>query len=189
MIRVCGPRDRLPPGAQVIDTTTRSQTWSRGLSPMILEDEFGYRVENTWQYSKVYPQHWNAHDGCPTPAWWQWCKEGLEQGRAVRYPMGKGAVPVGSWWHGELLGYIDARKNIYVRAYQHAVLRTADFGAWALLQSAALMAHLRDEDLWLWDYDGYDHVSLGMSLVDVLNNPDRKMGHAFVLAYLLEESA
>jgi hypothetical protein len=37
-----------------------------------------------------------------------------------------------------------------------------------------------------WDFDGYDHVSLGMSLADVLHCEERKMGHAFVLAMMLE---
>ncbi len=33
--------------------------------------------------------------------------------------------------------------------------------------------------------DGYDYHKLGMSLEDVLNNPKRKMGHAFVIAMIL----
>lgn len=37
--------------------------------------------------------------------------------------------------------------------------------------------------------DGYDHDNLGMSLTEVLNNPQRKMGHAFVLKMLLTKDA
>lgn len=33
----------------------------------------------------------------------------------------------------------------------------------------------------------YSHTALGMSLTDVLNNSQRKMGHAFVLMMLLEQ--
>jgi hypothetical protein len=36
------------------------------------------------------------------------------------------------------------------------------------------------------DYDAYDHESLGMSLIDVINNPKRKCGHAFVLLMILK---
>jgi len=37
----------------------------------------------------------------------------------------------------------------------------------------------------LRDFDAYDHVMIRWSLTEVLNNPDRKMGHAFVLAMML----
>lgn len=37
----------------------------------------------------------------------------------------------------------------------------------------------------LIDFDGYDHYELGMTLKDVLNNSNRSMGHAFVLAAML----
>ncbi len=39
----------------------------------------------------------------------------------------------------------------------------------------------------LWDYDGYDYLSMDMSLKDVLNDPSRPMGHAFVLASLIQD--
>jgi len=43
------------------------------------------------------------------------------------------------------------------------------------------------EDLYLLDFDGYDHKELDMSYDDVINCEKRKMGHAFVLAMLLEK--
>jgi len=36
----------------------------------------------------------------------------------------------------------------------------------------------------LWDFDGYDYRHT--TLYEVLNNPKKKMGHAFVLAALLK---
>ncbi|KKL81083.1 hypothetical protein LCGC14_1998340 [marine sediment metagenome] len=36
------------------------------------------------------------------------------------------------------------------------------------------------------DYDAYDHIKMGMSLHNVINNPNQIMGHAFVLAMILE---
>lgn len=45
---------------------------------------------------------------------------------------------------------------------------------------------MNGEPLVLWDFDGYDHQALGISLAEVIEDPRRKMGHAFVLAMLLE---
>ena len=41
-------------------------------------------------------------------------------------------------------------------------------------------------DIYLWDFDGYNHRELNMTFDDVLNCPHRKMGHAFVLCGMLE---
>ena len=46
-----------------------------------------------------------------------------------------------------------------------------------------LLAQCRE--VHLWDFDGYDYVAKRMSLNDVINEPKKKMGHAFVLAMLL----
>jgi hypothetical protein len=41
-------------------------------------------------------------------------------------------------------------------------------------------------DIVLQDFDAYDHRALGYSWDDVINDPDRKMGHGFVLAMMIE---
>ncbi len=41
-------------------------------------------------------------------------------------------------------------------------------------------------NLILLDFDAYDHRKEGMTLKDVINEPKRKMGHAFVLLMMLE---
>jgi hypothetical protein len=93
--------------------------------------------------------------------------------------MGKGAKPEYSWWDGQALGYIEARKKIYVPLYSKAVLNTPAF-------ERLLELYDRYGELVLWDFDGYDHRALDMDLKDVLNFPHRNMGHAFVLMMLLE---
>lgn len=191
-VHVLSMRDEAPRGALVVDTTTRSQTFGRGLSPMlvlVVVPAFRHggevfpiwhgNVENVWQYSKVYSQHWDDEAASPTAEWFLWSEYGKRQSRAERYPMGKGARPVGSWWGGQLLGYIDARKAIYLPVYADCVMATT---AWQEL----LHLYRTHGEVWLRDFDGYDHIALGMSLDDVLNDPTRKMGHAFVLARLLE---
>lgn len=134
--------------------------------------------ENLWQYSKVYPIQVDK-DGNPSEQWFKWRSVGWRNERAVRYPMGKGAIPLYSWWDGRKLGYIEARKQIYAAIYAKYVVQTV---CYSLVKEEYLMRG----EVTLKDYDAYDHIALGMSLVDVINNPNRKMGHAFVLAMLLE---
>jgi len=137
-------------------------------------------MENAWQYSKLYEVH---ADGLAfTEAYWDWAHQGWQNPNAVRYPMGRNRKPLGSvWWDGfkfHLLGYISARKTIYGPLYAEAVQKTRTF---AKLQEL----YEKEGELILLDYDAYDHRELNMSLIDVLNEPNKKMGHAFVLAMLL----
>ena len=191
MIYVLGPRDSdrvkelRSTGIPVITTVSRSNDpWSRHLSPFHLGPIKLYgkysakNVENGWQYSKVYKKHTDKN-GDPTTDYFAWAQRGWANPRAHRYPMGKGAIPEYSWWDGERLGYVDARKRIYVPLYLKAV---ADTDAWKKLKET----HGKSPDIILWDYDAYDHHMLEMTYRDVLNDPTRKMGHAFVLAMMLE---
>jgi hypothetical protein len=135
-------------------------------------------MENAWQFSKVYPQHVDTDDN-PNEDYWKWAKEGWNESWASRYPMGKGAVPLYSYWDGEKLSYVEARKKIYIPAYGRVVAKTEDF--------ATLKECVKTYDhVYLWDFDAYDYGKLGITLDQVLNNPKRKMGHAFVLAMMLE---
>jgi len=181
-VRIIGPKDIRPVDA--IDTTSRSLGWSRGLSPFFVGPVALYgghtalNVENAWQFSKVYPEHVGA-DGTPTEDYWEWAKAGWADKRAHRYPMGKGRVPKFSWWDGKALSYLEARRRIYFPLYAKAVSKTSAF-------HHLLNLYLQLGEVTLWDFDGYDHRALGMTYSDVLNNPERKMGHAFVLGHLLE---
>ena len=187
-IRIIGPRDKGVDTSDgiVIITTSISKNWSKGLSPFFLGPcklYDGYTakcVENAYQYCKVYKQHTDM-DGNPTAGYWKWALSGWANNWAQRYPMGKGAKPEYSLWLGEHLGYLDARKKIYVPLYSKAVRQSN-----AYKQLAALYQQ-NDDVLYLWDFDGYDNEALGMSLIDVLNDPSRTMGHAFILARMLEK--
>lgn len=191
MIRVLGPTT--PSGQEfgpLINTTSRSpQLWARQLSPFFLGPvplyagaglRVAQNVENAWQYAKVYEDH--DASGEPSEAYWPWAREGWANNRAVRYPMGKGAKPAYSWWDGEALSYVEARRRIYVPLYTRAVVNTPAF-------RKLLGLYRESEDITLWDFDGYDHLKFGMTLKEVLNHPVRKMGHAFVLAMMLEQMA
>lgn len=168
-----------------VSTVSSSGASIRELSPFILGPIDTYmpaiqskNFENLWQFSKVYAEHLDS-DGEPSANWQVWCAKGWLDERAHRYPMGKGRKPEYSYWNGEHLGYIEARKRIYATIYAKYVAQTV---AYKLLDEL----YKEHDEVTLKDYDAYDHIKMGVSLVQVINNPHRKMGHAFVLAMLLE---
>jgi hypothetical protein len=184
MITILGPGYKTPEGVEVINTTSRSTTWSRSLSPFFLGpvklyDKYrSVNVENAWQFSKVY-EYYLEEDGSVGERYFRWAEDGWKDIKAHRYPMGKGVKPLYSYWDGEKLSYIEARKKIYIPLYSDAVQRTYAF-------KQLKKKHDANEDLYLWDFDGYNHRTLGMSYEEVINDPDKKMGHAFCIAMLLE---
>jgi hypothetical protein len=135
-------------------------------------------MENAWQFAKVYREHYK--DGKITEAYWRWALKGWADERAHRYPMGKGRKPEFSLWRGQELSYIDARKKIYGPLYAEQVTQTEGF-EWLKNHYDGNYA----KKIVLLDYDAYDHKALGKTLSQVLNDPMRKMGHAFVLMMLL----
>ena len=177
-----------PQEVVVIDATSSSGVFA-DLSPFLIGPCELYTIdgvslvaenmENGWQYAKLYAQHADSN-GDPTDDYWKWALTGFADKKANRYPMGKGAVPLYSFWNGEKLSYIDARKQIYGPLYAEAVQKT---DSWKSL----LDLYEFCDELYIRDWDGWSMEKHGMkSLTDVLNNPLRKMGHAFVLKMLLE---
>ena len=183
-IKFANPKN---PHEGAINTTSRSRGWSRGLSPFFLGPVELYthegvlytaeNVENAWQYSKVYPQF--GDETGPNEDYWVWAQHGWGKSRADRYPMGRGAKPLYSYWDGEILTYTEARKAIYAPLYSRAVEETEAFQKLKLLYE-------ENDELWLWDFDVYDFEAEGMTYQDVINCETKKMGHAFVLAMMLE---
>ncbi len=167
-----------------INTTSRSELdWSKDFSPFYLGpcklygDFESKNVENAWQYCKVYKKYLDMFGG-PNEEYFKWAQSGWTNKSAVRYPMGKNAKPEYSYWDGKCYSYIQARKKIYVPLYVKSVIKTNGFKKLKELYNSKI-------DIYLRDFDGYDHDSLNMSLTDVLNNPTKTMGHAFVLKMLL----
>jgi len=184
-VKIIGARD--PRDKRAINTTSSCKGMGRKFSPFLLGPVDMYKnavtpramnVENAWQFSKVYKRHIDGN-GDPTNDYFIWAKKGWEDKRAHRYPMGKGAKPEYALWAGEKLDYISSRKKIYFPLYAKAVMKT---DAFKILRQG----YEDGNEIILWDYDGYDYLSMGMTLRDVLNNPNRPMGHAFVIAALLE---
>jgi len=182
MIKIIGPRDQMEPGT--VNTTSHSRGgWSRELSPFTLGPIHLYGshtsqlFENAWQFAKLYPEYADKN-GQPTNEYWTWAKNGWNSRTPFRYPVGKGRKPLCSLWNGRSLGYIQARKQIYIPLYQDAVKQTTAYRK---------LEHLYHDQgyLTLFDFDGYDHHQLGMSFRDVINCQTKICGHAFVLAIML----
>jgi hypothetical protein len=182
---VVGPRDKdIPKDIKVISTVAKSALWAQ-LSPFLLGPcqlwggHVSKNMENGWQYSKVYSEYEDGGLGHPTKRWFEWAKEGWSNPRAIRYPMGKNMTPEYSWWDGKSYGYVQARAKIYIPLYAKVVVKTEAFEKLQKMYET-------QQEIWLWDYDGYDRRKFGMTLLDVLTEPRKKMGHAFVLAMLLK---
>jgi hypothetical protein len=182
MIHVLGPKD--PPHKDAILTVSRSTTWSKGLSPFMLGPISCYdglsakNMENAWQFAKLYAPHADS-EGKPTDLYFQWRDYGWALDRAIRYPAGKGAKALCHIWGGKRYNYVKARYAIYIPCYAKAVVRSEAF---ATLKDL----YQKRGELWLWDFDGYDHLSMNRSYREVFDDPNKKAGHAFVIAMLLQ---
>lgn len=188
-IRVLSKNEPTPAGFRRLDVTSANREVAHLVSPFFVGPVKTYAgmssrtMENAWQFSKLYPTHAHPGTDSPSDAYAPWRNAGWGEARAQRRPMGR-TKPLCSLWvdgggRGVKLGYIAARKAIYVPLYERAVVAS---GGVELIQS---MLNVGD-NLALVDFDGYDHRSLGMSYSDVLNHERKIMGHAFALAALAE---
>lgn len=184
-IYIYGPKEYSPQSipSHILNTTSRSVTYGRAFSPFLLgpielyNDLISQNMENGWQYAKVYPEFVDSI-GTPTVSYWDWALSGWNMKRANRYPMGKNKHPLCSLWDGKRLGYIEARKQIYIPLYSQCVRRIPEY--------EKLLNIFKSQDIHLWDFDGY---STQESMQSIIENPNRKMGHAFVLAQCLYQDA
>lgn len=189
MVGIIGPKDKdllnqiKMEGITVINTTSHSKGWSRGLSPFFagpvrLYGNFSaLNVENGWQYSKVYSEYL-GENGQPTNQYWAWAVKGWRTSKANRYPMGKNRTPEYSYWNGEHLDYISARKKVYALLYIKAVRPSEAF-------KTLRKIYEEKAKIYLWDFDGHDYLTQGKSFKEIINNPKKSMGHSFILAMLL----
>jgi hypothetical protein len=180
MIKIIGPRD--PRDSTALNVTSCSKNWAVNLSPMILGPVNvpnriqANRVENAWQYSKVYSQHVDAN-GDPNTAWKVWSEYGYRRNRGERYPAGRGVIPKYLFWNNQKLDYIQARFKVYIPIYAEAARQSGFY--------SRLEKEYKDNgSITIWDFDGYDYS--GKTLTECANDPSRPLGHSFVLAMMLE---
>jgi hypothetical protein len=193
VIPVLRKKDQTDPNGLYVFCCIRGNENERTLSPMYLGPCRLYgnftarKMENAWQYSKVYPQHVGAN-GNPNTEYFQWARQGWSSPRAMRYPMGKenNARSVYHWWDGQRLGKIDARKRIYVTLYAEQVVQEPYFQQLKKVWEEDIKPE-SERTLYLMDFDAYEYGTSSCS--QVLNNPAKSMGHGFVLAMLLTDDA
>lgn len=184
MITVINHKFKASNDMKIIDTTSRSFTWSRSLSPFLLgpvdlyDSYKSLNVENGWQYSKCFYNQVDENDN-PNQDYFDWAIKGWNSLKANRYPMGKGAVPLFSYWDGEKLTYTEARKKIYIPLYSKAVQKIEAFD---ILRKM----YKNNEDFYLLDFDAHNLTPGTFNYWDLWNNPNIKVGHAYVIAMLLE---
>jgi hypothetical protein len=185
-------------------TSTSKEKWCLEFSPFFLgpielypneTDGTMYiakNMENAWQFAKVYKEFTNTEDDSPSDAYWTWAKNGWNDSKAHRFPLGRNAVkPLYSLWNGKRLKYIEARKAIYAPLYAKYVEQT---DAYKKLYGIYLKYCCGDNDskekrpMALVDFDGWDHLGQGYCLEQVIDLEKPKMGHAFILAGLLENN-
>ena len=146
-------KDPKVPGYRKIIPLTKSTPYF-SLSPYSLKDSQGTLIENVWQFSKVYKKvpkirqtysRWDqrviwAHPAEEhlremklMPEYWAWRTKGFQTHDAVRYPVGikhrktcEYSVFAGPEGY-EQLGYVDARKKIYVPLYIQAIQQEKQF--------------------------------------------------------------
>lgn len=180
-IQVFHKRAKVPADAIVVDCTSRSkEAWSRKFSPFYLgpidiepydEKLKSETMENAWQFTKIFPGYEDKDKHL------EWAKKGFNSHKAIRYPMGRGKKPLHAVWKGKNLGYVEARKQIYCPIYAECVERYASDSLDKLRQ-----LYSEGKFIALIDFDGYAKYE---SLEKALNDPKKRMGHAFVLAMMI----
>ena len=194
---MCTAPARPPPGARGTNVTSKSkEPWSRGLSPFTLGPVYVWpgqtgvpsrNVENAWQFSKVYDGQADP-DGNPTAVHILWALRGWRNPEAVRYPKGRGAIPLYAAYRDARLGYIPSRLYIYVPSYVEGLATSPEGRAsFKRLRAEYDAAQAAGGTLALFDFDGYGHVAAGLDFAGTLLNARKKGAHTFVLAALLED--
>lgn len=199
-IIVYGERDEIPENSLIVNPTSRSRDeWSKALSPFFLgpiplygTNKPAHNLENAWQYAKVYQEHARSakipdappeKQPPPSAAYFAWAKAGWDDVKPQRFPMGRGAIPLYSYWNGEQLGYVEARHKIYAPLYAAAVEKT---DAWVRMKNLYEKAKREGRTLAIFDFDGHNSLECLGSYEQVFYNHQMKMGHGFVLAMMLE---
>lgn len=135
----------------------------------------------------------------PTPAWWNFARAGWTEPRfdvnhpefkkykgILRHPVSRlpqakeKCLPTFVWWNGRCISYLEGRKEVYGKLYTDLIVKTEAFQRLKEMYD-------RGDDIALFDIDGTDHVGLGRSYEDLLNDPVRPFGHGLLLCMLLED--
>lgn len=178
-------KHKIPDDAIVIDVTSRSLSSGKWFSPFYVGpvDLYdGYRaqnVENAYQFARVHPEYL-GYDGNPNEAYFEWAKKGWATKKPIKYPMGAWSTPLFHWWNGKKLNRLEAQNQIFLPLYKEAVIKTDVF------KNLKEFYKTTDKDIYLIDFEGYDHRFLELSWDEVMNHPHYPIGQGFALCMILE---
>ncbi len=185
MIYALSFKHKIPEGGIVMDVTSRSNTWTRAFSPFYLgpvdlyDSHVSINLENAFQFSRVYAEY-NGYDDCPSVNYLEWAKKGWATKAPIKYPLGAWNKHLYHWWDGKKISNLEAQNNIFLRLYKEAIIKTDEFKRLKELYETT------DKDIYLLDFEGYNHRYLEKSWDEVINNPDQPVGQAFALCMILE---
>lgn len=150
-----------------------------------------------WSWPREF--HFDEHKDEILPAFWEWRKAGLANEFAVRYPNGYGGrtkckFAVFTDTHGTLhrLGYVAARKAIYIADYRFAIMNNTYF--------IDLLTQWRDgRDICITEVDGPSPNSKVLKdkivdgcvemtteiLTDLVNETEAAFGHGYTIASIM----
>ena len=189
---VCsGISDPLLDGFVDVNVCSRSKTRYRELSPFFLgpihyQDQWTgdpngiqvTNVENLWQFSKVWNGEHDQDTDLPTAEFFERRNEGFKDPKPHRWiKLGSNDVVLYSFWKGNKLPYLDARKEVYCPVYADLVQQTVAF------KQLYDLVHNKGQNVQIRGFDGYDVGNL--SLDQCLHDPSRSFGHELVIVSLL----
>jgi hypothetical protein len=192
-VRVCGRKDEPPSGVLKLSVASRAPIHNQPqwkclwrLSPFSvveggvavpgLDGVRSQTVENAWQFLKLWPgeEGWREEDA----------REAFRSPCAIRYPRGRGQKAEGAYWghDGSILGYIEARKRIYVPCYLEMLAQPDRVELIERLREAAMR-----QAVWVWDFDSYEVGASGMrDILEALEFEKRPFVHAFLVALAVQ---
>lgn len=182
------------------------------LGPVFIDGElFAHNIEDGWQGCKVWSFHMRGHFDAGSPSLWtddpssalhtyeemKWLPEWLKWSKYVRLS-GEGKrhrnksksnsvnpnVPLGSFYKGQMLGYVEARKQMYIPWYAELILLTDSFQYLKKRFDAGTSLVLLDPDGQPRDerWQVQDQFALQRRVDDI----SLIFGHGFVLACVLQ---
>ena len=197
---------------KTLNVTTRSKSWSRALSPIIIGPVETYKergrmltainAEVAWQYSKIYSHacedgelkalDFQNADGSPNASWFAWRNQAWTNPRFHHrhkaFEQNKGLVrrafPKGST---VAAWYWDGRTITDPVQARREIYATIYATAVARLPEFQRLRELfKSYDLAIYDIDGYDYVALGMSPEDTIRTAEHSWGHGLLLTLMLQ---
>lgn len=185
MIYAVSFKHTIPEDVISFDVTSRSNTWARNFSPFVVgpvdfyDNHKAFNIENAYQFSKVYAE-FSTVDELPAKHYWDWAQAGWNNPKPIKYPFGAWTKHLYHWWDGKKLTNLEAQNQIFLPLYTKAIVKTSAFNRLKEIYETS------KKDIYLIDFEGYNHRYLEKTWDDVVSDPNRPVGQAFALCMLLE---